>query len=250
MESLAWTAMASDRLVLEHTELNLEDFSGSKLTSLTVVECRLSHCHFDRATIKQACFGAGSRISEYSDCSFNRSRIRALAPGNARFVRCSFRDILIRDLFAVSLEFIDCTFTGRIEKAAFFGAIPKEDHTAVGRTRNEFRGNDLRHVELVDVAFRGGINLDEQRLPEGSQYLYVADAEAAVERVRNEIIAWTDLDQRSLALALIRVLERTVQGGQRQLLLRRDDFPRGGATDAVFLALASAEAGTEGDVRS
>jgi len=61
----------------------------------------------------------------------------------------------------------------------------------------------------------------------GPKYVYVADAGSALERATRRVQAWPDPEARRVALILIDVATRDVEGGQTQLLLRwseRDAF--------------------------
>ena len=87
----------------------------------------------------QACFGGGTRTTEYVECRFDGSKITAVAPGMARFVRCSFKQCVIRSFFGTNVAFVDCVFSGRIEHAAFYGSAPERDRSISARSRNEFR---------------------------------------------------------------------------------------------------------------
>lgn len=218
--------MKTDRIELRGELLEGANFAGLKLKQFTATESSFRRCSFDAIRIEQACFGGGTKPSEYTDCSFDRARIRAIAPGVARFMRCSFRDCLIRDFFGMAVEFIDCVFSGRIEGAVFRGSVPEEDRALFGRVMNEFRGNDFREAELRDVAFRGGIDLTKQKLPEGEGYLYVPDAADVLQRVRRNVVGWRDLDSRRQVLAILEGLESDVEGGQAQLFLSLDSVPR------------------------
>ena len=210
-----------DNLQFDKQELVGEDFCGLKLGRFTAIQSDFRNCRFEKLKIDQACFGAGTKQSQYLDCSFDGSTLRAIAPGIARFVRCSFRNVRIREFFGLNVEFVECVFTGRIEKAVFQGRLPESHGAEFGRKENEFRGNDFRGAELIDVAFRGGIDLDRQLLPDGPDYLYVPNAPDALEKVKRRVIAWRDLELRRLALAIIKVWEWEVDGGQKQLLLTR-----------------------------
>jgi hypothetical protein len=238
-----------NRIELTGEILDGEDFTGLRLKQFTATQSSLRRCRFDASRIDQACFGGGAKPSEYTDCSFDGARIRAIAPGIARFVRCSFRDCLIQDFFGVTVEFIDCVFSGRIEKAVFHGSVPEEDRAQVGRTTNEFSGNDFREAELVDVAFRGGIDLTKQRLPEGAGYLYLADAADALDHVRQQVVGWRDLELRRKALAILTGLEFDVQGGQVQLFISLNSVSRNQreASELLFQELRQAARAGSGD---
>jgi hypothetical protein len=205
---------------LDHARLQGADFSDRKLLMFSAVGCRLEACRFDGTRIDDASFGAGHEMSEYLECSFDGARIRHIGSARARFVRCSFRDVEVHEWFCLTGELVDCVFSGRLHKAVFHGKVPDDERAEIGREANEFHGNDFSAMRLIDVDFRGGIDLTQQRLPSGSEYLYVADAAQAVERARAQVIVWDDLELRRSALVLIGILEKDVAGGQRQLFLR------------------------------
>jgi hypothetical protein len=196
----------------------------------------------DNAKIDGASFGEGRETSEYVECSFDGARIRFGPDGYARFVRCSFREVDLRDWFCFTVELVDCTFSGRLRKAFFNGTVPEDDRATVGRERNEFHGNDFSAMTLIDVDFRSGIDLTQQRLPSGPDYLYVADAAEAVQRARASVIGWDNLDLRQSAMTPVKILEEDVAAGQRQLFLRPADFSKLGKdpVDAVMGLLREA----------
>lgn len=169
--------------------------------------------------IDDATFGAGSVASVYLDCSFDGSRLRAPSPGIARFERCTFRDVKLREVIAMDLEFVDCIFTGRADKCVFNGTVRDSRRAMLGRSRNEFRGNDFAAMEFRDVSFRTGIDLSQQQLPSGPAYLYVADAQAAIAYARRVVSGWEDDQKRTAGLAILRRLERAASDGQGQMLL-------------------------------
>lgn len=89
-----------------------------------------------------------------------------------------------------------CTFSGRLRKAVFNGTVPHDTRAMLGREHNEFGGNDFAAMDLLDVAFRTGIDLSKQRLPSGPEYLYLPAAADAIQRARAEVLGWHDLDLR------------------------------------------------------
>ncbi|GAC1339451.1 MAG: hypothetical protein NVSMB23_08480 [Myxococcales bacterium] len=201
-------------------EENADHFSGRRLESFTAIACRFIGCRFERMHIEDANFGAGRSDSEYVDCSFDGSRIRAEVAGSARFVRCSFRDVVIRNLLCHRVEFVECVFSGKLHVGYFNGTVPEDNQAWLGRSTNEFRDNDFSQMELIDVAFRTGIDLSKQKLPTDPMYLYVPDAVAAVANARKQVIEWKDLKRRQEAMKVIRFLELELEGGQQQLFMR------------------------------
>lgn len=215
-----------DYWTVEHENLCNEDYSGREYRQFVAVGARFERCRFDKLHIESGCFGAGKEMSEYIDCSFNGARMLMGPGGYARFVRCSFLNVELSDWFCFAVELVDCVFSGRIHKAIFNGTVRADMREVVHRTSNEFHGNDFSAVKLEDVAFRTGIDLMQQRLPVGVEYLYLPDAESAIQRTRVDVMGWRDLELRRLAMGMIKSLEDELLGGQHQLLLRLDDYPR------------------------
>jgi uncharacterized protein YjbI with pentapeptide repeats len=143
------------------------DWSGQDLNHFVPVGCRFEGCRFDNANLFDVCFGGGMEDSVYINCTFDRSTIRATAAGNARFTSCTFRNVDIQEFFALRVEMVDCEFSGIVRKAYFNGTVPQESAAVLKRTRNVFQGNDFSKAQLIDVAFRTGIDLTLQKLPPG-----------------------------------------------------------------------------------
>jgi hypothetical protein len=229
-------------LTLDHVRAAARDYSSPTVAKFTAIGSRLEQCRFNDARLGNAYFGSGREMSEYIECTFDGLHFDH-GGGHARFVRCSFRDVYIREWLAQSTELIDCTFSGRIDWAAFCGRIPiEETRRYLHRERNEFRGNDFSQTQLIEPDFRGGIDLTQQRLPSGPEYLYVADAPSAIARLQSGLESWnSNPEVRRAALIIAGTLTRTVKEGQRQLFLRpegyyrmsEDTFPRE-ALDKVF----------------
>jgi len=211
-------------VVLERARLRGENYSGRDLLWFASVGSRLEGCRFDKVSIESASFGSGRETSEYIECTFDGARLDMAAGGNARFIRCSFRDVLIRDWFCFAVELVDCIFSGQMHKCVFNGTVPKNRRSFLGRERNEFHGNDFSALDMVDVAFRTGIDLARQRLPSGLSYLYLPDAAEVVEQTRAAVIGWKNPELRRSALVIVNGLLKTVREGQRQLFLRMDDY--------------------------
>jgi len=232
-------------LTLERGDLVGETFSGRKLNKMLMLASSFTGCEFTDMRIGNwVTGGARTTVTRYTECVFDRSRIRFNPGGLARFERCSFRDVDLRDWMCFETELVDCLFTGRMRRSFFNGTVREELVEALGRTSNEFRGNDFSGMDLVDVDFRTGIDLSMQRLPTGEQYVYLPDAERALQRAREQVLAsgrvrlWGEHGD---VVPVIDVALKTVRNGQRQLLLRKDDYSRipQDELDTIFDILAA-----------
>ena len=103
--------------------------------------------------------------TRYLNCSFDRATIKSIAPGHARFENCTFKDTDFVQFFSRTVEFVNCEVSGIIRSAFFNGTVPPEDAEKLGRTVNQFYGNDFSGATLVDVGFRTGIDLSLQEMP-------------------------------------------------------------------------------------
>ncbi|MEU6024176.1 hypothetical protein [Micromonospora sp. NPDC047134] len=239
-----------NRLIIEHEEVIGVDYSADGLTGLVGVGARFVRCRFDGLRFQDVALGSGMDLSQYVECSFDGAVLTGTA-GYSRFIGCTFRNSEIRDLTAGYLELVDCLFSGRIRSTTFWGAPPPGSaerftsdlaflakqgraeppgYRALAlRESNKFHGNDFSGVDLVGVDFRYGIDLTRQRLPTGSDHLYLEDAEAALHRALALLVdrPADDLTAR-VERSLRRMLDREISTGQRQLLFREVDYSNKG----------------------
>jgi hypothetical protein len=216
-------------LFLDHMQFRDADFANRELVSFGAYGCRFEHCCFNKLHADSVSFGEGRELTEYIDCKFDSLRFNHSIGNLARFESCSFRDVKVRGWTCFKAEFVDCTFTGRLQKCIFSGTVPEEDRPWVGRERNEFRGNDFSGAELIDVAFRAGIDLNQQKLPTGPDYLYVSDAAAAIERAQRGLADWKpETELQRLAQVIVTVRANAVAEGQQQFLMNLAELRKGG----------------------
>lgn len=211
----------------DHVEASDQDFSGLRPKKvLGVVESRFTRCSFERLRAPRVCFGAGGSQSVYVECSFDHSRFKANAPGNARFERCTFRDVKIDYMIGDGLEFIDCVFTGQLKEVVFWGSVGMQKLArAYGRVTDEFTGNDLSGADLIDCGFRGGVDLTKNTLPPGIGTLVALDGAETLARVKRRVFEMPDTPLREQAMNLVKSNEMWLRGTvtQEHLWMRRDD---------------------------
>ncbi len=163
---------------LDHKEIVEGDYSGLRLEYFSAYGCRFERCCFDGVKFDMMGVGAGMEQSVYVDCSFDQARLRMHPGGFARFERCTFSNVNIREWRVNPCDLIDCLFTGTIRKSMFYGQLDSEIRRERFRDAgievvNKIYGNDFSGAKLLDVSFRGGVDLRLQRLPEGPDYLYI-----------------------------------------------------------------------------
>lgn len=210
-----------EELVLHGVELEGTDFSNRRFRFVSVADgSRLLNCDFHRVRFAGGGLGDGHQPSDYIGCVFDGAYLKGILPGRANFIGCSFRDVRIYNFRCNAAQFVDCTFSG-VLKSVTFDARPSDLQGTLGRTRNEYRGNDFTHATMQDIAFRGGINLDLQYLPQGPEYVIVRNVAAAIENVWNEVSEWADDKDREDALIALNVLEMELRTGQADLFVPR-----------------------------
>jgi hypothetical protein len=215
------------------------DFRGSRFEPFNAQASTFLGCDFTNVKFKTGSLGIsqGGVPSTYRDCLFDRADLRGTAPDLARFERCSFRKARIDGWDAFTAEFVDCTFEGRLADIRFTGTT-RMSSIDVGRTRNEFHGNDFTGAELVRVEFICGIDLAANRLPDGPGYVHLDRRAERIERARADVARWPDDAEREVALLALRIYSREVYADQPDLFKRRDDVaPRHPAVRARLLEL-------------
>ena len=90
---------------------------------------------------------------------------------------------------------------------------------------NDFLGNDFSQADLVDTDFREGIDLSQQRLPSGPDFLVLDHWPDRVERARPVIETW---EPESVRQEAIKVLDIYWNDDEKQVWkwIRRDDLGR------------------------
>jgi hypothetical protein len=214
------------QVVLSDQRLVAQDYRGLELLQFSAEGMRFERCAFDGSVIRSGSFGAGQATSEYVGCSFNDAKIHMGPGGYARFVDCTFENVAIDGWLCFAVELVGCSFSGQLHKAVFNGCVPPEKRDVAGRSINQFEGNDFSRAKLLDVAFRTGIDLFNQRLPSGPEYAYLEDASSAVRQARSAFNALADPEEKKRVRGALAVMEEDVAAGQGQLLIRVNDYPR------------------------
>jgi uncharacterized protein YjbI with pentapeptide repeats len=224
-------------LIIEKSILHGHSYAGTTVATFTAIESTFEACDFRRMTMHRACFGAGTQRSIFSDCVFDGSKIRASAPGIARFERCSFLDTHFLELNCRNVEFVDCVFSGRIDQGYFNGSIAGPDAPEAIQ-KLSFSGNDFGSSELVDVGFRSGIDLSKQKLPTGNQYFFSANAGGLLNKLRELVLDASEEDAKSIGI-LMKIIDRERGKGQDQVFLNMDGFPQSYRTSFALIRNAA-----------
>lgn len=182
------------------------NFSGQTFASFSAHDSLFERCAFSEVVFDSVSFGAtchgGRRWDEttwpatvYRECVFARTWLPVATPpflGNARFERCVFDRARLRGLTSTfEAEFVDCTFRGKLREVNFWGRPESRYNAALGRSSNDFRGNDFTEAELVWVAFHH-IDLRAQRLPGGTEYALVDNVGARVAAALAVVETWPE----------------------------------------------------------
>lgn len=236
----SFDANDEERLVLVDQRLKSVDFGDRVLAQFSSDGCSFIGCRFDNVEIGSAAFGAGQRVSEYVNCSFDNAILRMGPGGYARFIDCSFEGAVIEQWVCYAVDVVDCSFSGRLRKVVFNGAVPASKQHAANKSTNRFEGNDFARASLVDVGFRTGIDLAKQKLPTGDGLYLLKDAEASAVRARRAFDSFHNRDLARRAGGVLSVIEKGVAEGQQQLFIRVDDYPRADRA-AVRLLLEAAK---------
>jgi hypothetical protein len=199
-----------------------ERFEKSRWTAISISASQFDRCIFDDVHSESVNLGGGLAQSTYTDCIFQDCDFVFGVIGNARFTRCRFVRSRLSHIFGTELEMIDCAFPETsIRTAVFHGASSAAQKESPARERNVFIGNDFSSADLVDMDFRGGIDLAKQSLPTGPEYIYIADTQMAA-RISSEFAA--ELGPKSPDTTRVQSIQRMLEfyhsTGQKQQLLR------------------------------
>lgn len=228
-----------DDVFIDQVDIHDMDYSGKSGKIWEIHKSRLVRCLFRNLKVDDFCFGSGNGMSEFVDCSFDGSKIKALNPGKVRFVRCSFRNVRLTKWICTEAEFIDCVFTGTLKEINFNAHLSEFGQKKLGRVFNRYEGNDFTGAKLSGVAFMGGVNLLDQKLPEGDGHLFLEEAEPVLVAALSRVDSWPESPENKAVRSHLELkLESYVLRGQRQLLISPHDFTsRDGVKERTFARL-------------
>lgn len=214
-------------------------FAGMHFEQFSAEGTKFVNCDFSGARL-EGWFGV-RRQTRFEDCLFDGTRMSDVEPGQARFVRCQFSAVTIRGWNAAANEFIDCRFAGLIKQCNFWGRPAQEwmERMRPARPTNEFRGNDFRAAELIDVSFKGGIEISAQRWPDSPDYIRLDRLRTRIELARPVLEAWQE-PARADGVLMLDVYSKHGYEVQDELFAHRWDLglPRAVA-DRVWALLES-----------
>jgi hypothetical protein len=221
-------------VALHRVTLTAVDFRRARFDKFSLGGCLFDRCDFRGLKLDRRLaplFVALPR-SVFRDCSFDGSDLRRAPLGQSRFERCTFDDTGIDGIDAGAAEFLDCRFAGPLDGVTFYGTPfgPEAKRLDPPRRRNEFRGNDFRDAELVDVAFVGGVDMARQRFPDDELHVRVEGFQRRLAKARAEIKTWYERDG-APALVMLATLE--ARWRDQDVVVARRWTPRIKAPDRI-----------------
>ncbi|MGH2491239.1 MAG: pentapeptide repeat-containing protein [Candidatus Limnocylindria bacterium] len=221
-------------VALHRATLTAVDFRRARFDKFSLGGCLFDRCDFRGVKL-------GSRLaplfialprSVFRDCTFDGADLRRALLGQSRFERCTFDDAHIDGISAEAAEFLDCRFAGPLDDLTFYGTPsgPEAKRLDPPRRRNEFRGNDFRDAELLDVAFIAGVDMDRQRFPDDELHVRVEDFQRRLAKAHAEIKQWYE---RERAPALVMLATLTARWRDQDVVVARRWTPRIKASDRV-----------------
>jgi uncharacterized protein YjbI with pentapeptide repeats len=208
------------------------DLNGKTFESFRVRESIFERCDFRRfrSTTTLPAFGIQApKQTLYRECRFDGADLRRASVGEARFESCVFDGAKIERLSSTHAEFIDCHFAGKVVSSNFCGRAP-EVSTYLRRTpgrerRNEFRGNDFSKTDLIDTAFKFGIDISAQRWPQAPEYIRLDRLPERFAQARKAIEALTSEADRKAGLEMLYLYSHYGYEEQQELFTRRVNLP-------------------------
>ncbi len=220
-----------------HARLERVDFAGLRIDRFDSSDSVFEGCDFRRTALRGT-FSVPPP-SVYRDCHFDRADLRQCNPGLARFERCSFDGAKLDGWLSWHAEFVECSFSGRLKTVVFSAGLNDDPTRGSIRTEPlEFRGNDFRAADLVEVSFSGGIDIGTQVLPEGPEYVRLDVRPETLDRVEAYVLGMPpeERDGPFGASSTVRGI-RLAYRGQGEAFARRGSGGRFDLYERVLLAV-------------
>jgi hypothetical protein len=221
-------------VALHRATITSVDFRSAQFDKFTLGGCLFDRCDFRGVKLDRRLAPLFSALprSVFRDCRFDGADLRRAHLGQSRFERCTFDDVRLEDSDTGAAEFIGCRFAGPMDRVTFYGAPSGAEAKRLEppRKRNEFRANDFRDAELLDVAFVDGVDMDRQRFPDDELHVRVERFRQRLPRARAEIKGWYERE-RVPALAMLANLD--ARWRDQDVVIARRWTPRIKAPDRV-----------------
>jgi hypothetical protein len=187
------------------------DYSGVTATDLAIGDCTFRQCNFDLLKVTGACFGVGSG-SKFIECTFNKSVISSHAVGTVTFDKCMFMDVRLEAWISTEADYIGCVFSGVLFKGVF---------SAIGLSgrQNNILHNDFSLMDLRDVTFSRGINLENQLFPKNSDLLILKNLPKVFEHAATLIRKLRASNDRAICERYLESYRHAFHAGQREILV-------------------------------
>lgn len=221
-------------VALQRVTLTAVDFRRARFDKFSLGGCLFDRCDFRGLKLDRRLaplFVALPR-SVFRDCGFDGADLRGAQLGQSRFERCTFDDARVDGSQTQAAEFVDCRFAGPLDGVTFHGTPsgPEAKRLDPPRKRNEFRGNDFRDAELIDVAFVAGIEMDRQRFPDDELHVRIDTFQRRLAKARAEVRAWYEREREP---ALVMLGELATRWRDQDTVVARRWTPRIKASDRV-----------------
>ena len=221
-------------VALHRATITSVDFRRARFDSFSLGGCLFDHCDFRGLVFDRKLsplFVAMPR-SVFRNCSFDGADLHRTRLGQSRFERCTFDDARLDGAHTESAEFVDCRFAGPLDALTFHGAPSGADLKRLDppRKRNEFRGNDFRDAELLDVAFIAGIDMAQQRFPDDDLHVRIERFQRRLAKARAEIGEWYERDR---APAAVMIATLATRWRDQDIVVARRWTPRIKAPDRI-----------------
>ena len=218
---------AEEVVRLRDAELVDVDLGNLRLRHFEVLSGTLVGCEFTRFAARGGRMSGVERPVTYRRCRFHDADLRGVRPGPARFEECTFDDVRLDGWICHQTEFVGCRFVGELRDIAFWGeTIPQAMVERLDRASNEFSGNDFRSAALTDVRFVGGIDLANQKLPCGPEYVHVDHLADRVSAARSAVAVWDEATEREAAMGMLTSLSQAGYESQGAFFGRRSEVER------------------------
>ncbi|MEO3892727.1 pentapeptide repeat-containing protein [Nonomuraea sp. B5E05] len=210
--------MELDKLVIEGEHLEGRKFHNGRWDHVAIGNSELVGCSFAGSHfVKSTALGFGVNATVYSHCDFDNTVWDNVYAGRAVFEYCSFENVRLENMLFDDAEMVGCSFSG-VLSGVTFSAEASVAGGKVDRPGNAYRGNDFSRVTFRDVNFRGGIDLDLQRLPAHPHYILVRNAEGSIRRTVEVVREWPDVERKA-ARSFLGTFYAEAQRGQTDLYL-------------------------------
>lgn len=188
-------------------------FSDLNLKKIRITNCIFHNCSFHQCNFKEGVIGIPEwgKSGEFVNCQFINCDLTAVNFQAPTINQVTFKNCTLSETNFDGSVISNTKFIGELDSCFFRGYSKFGGGTfltnLIGNKskngQNKMINVDFSEAKLVGVLFENKIDLSNCIFPLSEDYVYIKDLPTTIQKVRGEVLGWSNSEDRNICLRLI-----------------------------------------------